>query len=63
MKPNIFYRFIGWFSDIPAEQLACKHPPEARDYKLNLLAEENAMDAYEICLNCNKEWHEKRSKR
>jgi hypothetical protein len=58
MKPNVFYRFVGWVSGIPAEQLACKHP--AIEGRLNLLPEEEAWDAYEKCLNCGKEWHDKR---
>lgn len=63
MKPNIFWRLLGWFMDVPGEQLACPHPLYARDYRLNLLAEQEAFDAYEICLNCGKEWHAKKEKR
>jgi len=59
---NPLWKFLAWFTGTPAEQLECNHPPHARDYRLNLLAEENAMDAYEMCLNCGKEWHPKTPK-
>lgn len=42
----------------PVEQLDCPHPEYARDFRLFLLPEDNGWDAYEVCLNCNKEWHD-----
>lgn len=62
-EPNVMWRFLGWFSGIPAKQLECKHPFYAREARLNLLAEEEAWDAYEVCQICKKEWHEKPPKK
>lgn len=42
----------------PAAQMRCSHPTIGRDYRLELLAEENATDYYEVCLNCGKEWRD-----
>ena len=55
---SLFWRIISAFTRTPVEQLQCKHPQYARDFKVTLLGEENAMDFYEVCLNCNKEWHD-----
>jgi len=58
-EPNVFWRFLGWFSGLPAKQLECKHPTYAREARMNLLPEENGMDFYEVCQICKKEWHDK----
>lgn len=57
---NIFEKgwdFLQWYTGIPKEQLKCKHPSYARDYRLRLDAEENANDYYEECQICGKEFH------
>lgn len=59
---DLFWLAISAFSGIPVKQLKCKHPQYSRDFKVNLLPEENAMDFYEICLNCGKQYHEKTKK-
>lgn len=56
---NLFWKFLSWYTGLPVKQLRCDHPSYARDYRLKLLAEENAMDGYEQCLNCGREWHPK----
>lgn len=55
---NLLWRLGEWFTGIPAAQLKCKH--YAMDYKMKMIPEENGMDFYEVCLNCNREWHAKR---
>lgn len=42
----------------PVEQVQCSHPEIARDFRLNLLPEEEGWEGYEVCLNCGKEWHD-----
>lgn len=59
---DLFWRFVSWYTGEPINQLKCSHPQYARDYKLDLLPEENAFDAYEVCMNCAKEWRAKRPK-
>ena len=39
-------------------RLNCAHPEYARDYRLNLLPEEEGWEAYEACLLCGTEWHD-----
>lgn len=36
----------------------CRHPIYSRDYKLNLLAEQDAVKYYQVCLNCGRNWDE-----
>ena len=57
-EPNWLYRFLGWFSGTPAEQIECKHPSYARDARMTMLPEEEGMDFYEECTICGKEWHD-----
>ena len=54
---NLFWYVASKIAQEPVEQLRCQHPEIARDYRLRLLAEEEAWDAYEVCTNCGKEWH------
>lgn len=59
---NLFWKFLSWYTGEPVAQLRCDHPQYARDYRVELIPEENGVDAYEMCLNCEKEWRAKRKK-
>lgn len=58
-------KFLDWYTGEPKKYRDCnkglpggRHPSWAREAKLNLLPEEEAWDAYELCTECGKEWHE-----
>ena len=54
------WKFVSWLTGVPVEQLKCKHPFYAREAKLRLIVgEQEGWDAYEQCLNCGREFHEK----
>lgn len=58
-------KFISWFTGEPIEYVRCnkgnpggRHPMFERLSRTKLIPELSAIDAYEECGLCGKEWHE-----
>ena len=55
---SLWQKIVSKFTGEPIEYVACPTKHAFKDYRLNLLAEQDAVDYYMKCMDCGKEFRD-----